>query len=94
MSSSNDSDGPTYESLAKLRQALSADERGRMLDAADTVRDAGISVDAVLSDRPPVADLADAGIVPPETQATPAAEHRQRMIDLLEQIADNTGGSS
>lgn len=64
-----------------------------MLDAADTVRDAGLSVDEVLSDEPPRPALVDAGILPPQTTEKPAYEQRQEMVDLLQTIADNTGGA-
>lgn len=65
-----------------------------MLDAADTVRDAGLSVDAVTSSDPPVGALVDAGIIPDSGPSqTPANEQREQMLDLLREIAENTGGS-
>lgn len=85
---------PQYESLASLRQDLNSDDRGRMLDAADSVRDAGLSVDEVTSQDPPTEALVGAGIVPPTSSAKPAQSQREEMVDLLRQIEQNTGGSA
>lgn len=80
-----------YSGLAELRQDLRSDDPGRFLDAADVVRDAGLEVENVLSDEPPMQGLVDADIVPASTDPTTAREQRQQIIDLLQQIA---GGSA
>lgn len=84
----------TYESLADLRAALRSDDRGRMLDAADAIRDADLAVDAVTSQDPPVEPLVDAGIIPDDGRGQTAAEQRQRQVDLLEDILAALEGDS
>lgn len=64
-----------------------------MLDAADSVRDAGLSIDEVTGNDPPVQELAEAGLVPESgQQGRPSGEVLGSILDELVKIREALQG--
>lgn len=87
-----------YSSLAELRGALTSEDPQQRADAYGAVLETDGDVPAVLET--PVGDdtvqtLVDGGVIPESKSAgMTTREYRTKVLDLLEQIAVNTGGDT
>lgn len=83
-----------YADLADLRGALRSDNEDVLQSAYEAVYDAGTKPSVVLGSDPPRTLLEDAGVIPEAgTAGPPVAQRIDRVIELLESIEANTGGS-
>lgn len=83
-----------YDNLASLRAALTSDNVDRRTEAYEAVLSENIRPNDVLDDEPPVEDLQEAEIIPGPDEGDSRADREDRIIELLEEIAANTGGDS
>lgn len=88
-----------YNSLAELRRAMVSGDPDRRATAYAAVYQADLNASEVLDDEPGeevVQTLVDQDIVPESGTegGVDAREWRPRVIELLEEIAANTGGGS
>lgn len=85
---------PPFASLAELREALRSDDDDRLQTAYEAVYDADLRPSEVQSSDPPVPNLVAGGVIPEGDPDGPPIGHRwDRIEELLEEIASNTGGS-
>lgn len=86
-----------YESLAVLRRALTADDPDRRANAYGDVMEHDVAVSELLADEPEestVETLRVAGVLPEKSQSgLPTPEYRKQVLELLQEIAANTGAN-
>lgn len=87
-----------YNSLAALRGELTEDDPDRRAEAYSAVMEQDLQPSEVLASQPDeavVQGLVDGGVIPEQRDADrePAHKQRAKMLDLLQTIADNTGGA-
>lgn len=81
-----------YDSLAKLRAALTSDDAEARSSAYSAVLSNDIRPNDVLDDDPPVEELQDAGVIPSSPDRMGRDDKLDRIIELLEEISGSGGG--
>ena len=83
-----------YQSVAALRSALTDDDPAVRSEAYGVVLRNDVEPTAVLSDDPPEAALQEAGVVATPEEVSTRDTLLSEVVELLEEIAENTGGSA
>lgn len=87
-----------YPTTAALRRALSSDDPDRRADAYGAVMQHDVEPAQILADPPDtsaVSSLVEADVLDEETSSDDmtTVEWREEVLDVLNTIADNTGGA-
>lgn len=85
-----------YSSVASLRESLTSDNPDTRAEAYTAVLNADVQPSLILNTPPDsgaVNQLVEAGVLPAPADDTPGSDRFARMVELLEEIASNTGGA-